>query len=209
MTYWEKVKRDVEDCITQRCGPKFALFWCFLEVLQLYGFYFAMIAYYILCANELDGFRFINSTAKRVYQAFLIMHMTFTFLPQFLFIVGKINYYFFSDYEATEPISCFNKFTLCLFTFFQLYFLRVTIGPIIWMDPSGAEDQKGSFSCSRAANILPLIMLICLLCINNDGLEVAPSFISSGGEIMKWLPLGMCSGQIPFNIISIIIIFPE
>lgn len=66
------------------------------------------------------------------------------------------------------------------------------------------EDMKVGFATSRAGGqIFTLVTLIVIVCINNASIDPAEY------GFMKWMTLGMCIGQIPWNVASAIIIGPE
>jgi hypothetical protein len=52
-----------------------------------------------------------------------------------------------------------------------MYFVRIGLGPLMWMDYSAIEEIKIAYTVSRVGQILPLITIITLLCLNNDYIE--------------------------------------
>ena len=55
--------------------------------------------------------------------------------------------------------------------------------------------MKSSNIASRLGQMFFGLFLLVIVCINNDGLDADQAY-----TFLKWLPVGLCSAQIPLNI---------
>jgi hypothetical protein len=75
----------------------------------------------------------------------------------------------------------------------------------MYIDYVAIEDQKISYTLSRASQAFFDVTLITILCINNGGMVTAGPFAS----VLKWLAVGICSAQLPFNLVNSLLIAPN
>jgi hypothetical protein len=85
------------DVVSHNFNPIFAIIWFIIDILQLYFFYFLILAYYIFSDRELFGFRFGNQTVRKAYLGFMIIHMILTFPPMMIGLLVRINRGYFID----------------------------------------------------------------------------------------------------------------
>lgn len=117
-----------------------------MDFLQLYGYYFVMIWYYLWCKEELEGFYFINATLQRTYLAFMIIHALFTFCPTFFTTLVTINSF---ENESGREINCCSKLGMCLFSLFQMLWMRIAFGPKLYFSYNTSEDNKIAYCITR------------------------------------------------------------
>ena len=100
-----------------------------------------------------------------------------------------------------QYISTFNRIGLVVFTFLQFFYVRVIFGPRFFTNETCKDDMKVAYFISRCGgNLFFTIVLIVLICINNDGMDAEDPY-----RPLMWLPVGLCGSSIPFNILSLVV----
>ena len=145
------MEQDIQDNVSS-CNKYFTIVWLVLDFLQLYTFYATVSLYYLLCKDLIlpdSGYTFLNDAVRGSYMAFVIMHMLSTFLPLLIVPIARQSNVYVENTYSRNASKC-TRASLVFYGFFQLYFLRIALGPRLTIDYSLREDMKVGYAVSRA-----------------------------------------------------------
>ena len=162
-----------------------------IDFLWIYLFYAVIAFYYLLCdqpSEHSNGFRFLNNTFKYSFLSFGGIHIITCILPGLCVYLSRMNHDYFMDENYFYRIGFANKIGIFISIILQLYYLRLALGPRTYVTSGANSDMTIAYISSRGVlQFLFNIILIVLLCVNNDGMEVTGQY-----AFMKWLPVYLC-----------------